>query len=114
MSGDLRRWKGLKDLVQEAVDSGAGAVEVVHREAIRGPLELVERIPSLAKPARTVGAVIDAALAASYGMVRVVNRAAGELLSVGLVVAEEIRSARAAAAARAAPPAASTPDDAEK
>jgi hypothetical protein len=111
--GDLKRWKGLKDLVQEAVDRGTAAVEVVHREAIRTPLGLLERVPSLAGTARAAAAVVDAALAVSYGTVRVVNRAAGELLSVGIAVAEEVRAARAAASRDAPPaPGAATPGDA--
>jgi hypothetical protein len=115
VAGDLKRWRGLKDLVEEAVDRGTAAVEVVHREAIRTPLGLLEHVPELARPARVAAAVADAALAATYGTVRVVNRAVGGLLSVALAVAEELRSQRAAAA-RDAPPGrgVATPGDAEK
>ena len=115
MSGPFARWRGLKDLVLDAVDHGAAEVEKVHRESVRVPLELLARVPRLAAPARAVAGIADTALAATYGTVRLATRAAGEIAAVGLTVAEALTAAREAAGRSAGPaPGASTPGPGEK
>jgi hypothetical protein len=109
------RWRGLKDLVQDAVDRGAAEVEKVHRESVRVPLQLLARVPRLAGPARAVAGIADTALAATYGTVRLATRAAGAIAAVGLTVAEQLAAAREAAGRSAGPaPGAPTPGPDEK
>jgi hypothetical protein len=115
VSADLSRWRGLKDLVVDAVDRGAAEVEKVHRDSVRLPLQLIARVPRLAGPARAVAGIADTALAATYGSVRLATRAAGAIAAVGLTVAEQVAAAREADRRGAAPgPGASTPGPGEK
>ena len=115
MNASLARWRGLKDLVVDAVDRGAAEVEKVHRESVRLPLQLLGRAPRLASPARAVAGIADTALAATYGAVRLATRAVGAIASVGLAIAEARAAAREEAERGAAPaPGASTPGPVEK
>jgi len=81
---DVRKWRGLKALVQDAVEHGSRAVEQVHIETARRPFAILERIPAVAGPSRAVRSVHDAAVATTYGAVRVVNRLVASTLDVAL------------------------------
>lgn len=89
----MKRWRGLKSLVQDVVDKGATAVEGVHRRTAAVPFRLLRRIRPLDAPVRRIQALHDLALSTSYAMVRLVNRVAGKTVDVALDVAEK-RSAR--------------------
>ena len=78
------RWRGLKDLVVDAVHHGATAVEVVHRRTARSTIEVIALVPRLAGPARVVGAVLDASVAVTYQTIRLVNGVVGAV--AGLVM----------------------------
>jgi hypothetical protein len=80
----LKKWRGLKDLVQAAVDKGATAIEEVHRHTSARPFELLEKVPGIAAPVRGVRQLHDLAVAVTYGMVRWVNRLAGKTVDVAL------------------------------
>ncbi|QRK14266.1 hypothetical protein JQX13_19710 [Archangium violaceum] len=96
----MKTWRGVKALVQDAVDKGATAVEQVHKRTAAVPFELLEKVPPLAVPVRGVHAVHDLALSGSYGMVRLVNRVAGKVLDVALDVVFSIRPQRKRSLAR--------------
>lgn len=72
---DLRKLRGLKDLVRDAVEHGASAIEKVHLATARRPFQVLEQIPGIAEPARGVHEIHDAIVATSYGAVRAVTRA---------------------------------------
>ena len=95
----MKKWRGLKALVQDAVDAGATAVEQVHKRTAAVPFALLEQVPALAAPARRAHQVHDLAISGSYGMVRLVNRVTGKVLDVALDVLE----ARAAEGERESP-----------
>ncbi|MBJ6765839.1 hypothetical protein JGU66_34225 [Myxococcaceae bacterium JPH2] len=76
----MKRWRGLKNLVQDAVDHGATAIEEVHRNSAATPFQLLEQVPGLEKPARVAHGIHDLALSGSYGMVRLVTRQVGKAL----------------------------------
>ena len=78
------RWRGLKDLLVDAVHHGATAVEVVHRRTARSTIEIIALVPRLAGPARAVGAVLDASVAVTYQTIRLVNGVVGAV--AGLVM----------------------------
>ena len=78
------RWRGLKDLLVDAVHHGATAVEVVHRRTARSTIEVIALVPRLARPARAVGAVLDASVAVTYQTIRLVNGVVGAV--AGLVM----------------------------
>ncbi|PTL75746.1 hypothetical protein [Vitiosangium sp. GDMCC 1.1324] len=85
----MKKWRGLKDLVQDAVDKGATAVEQVHKRTAARPFELLEKVPPLTAPVRGVHGLHDLAVSGSYGMVRLVNRVVGKTLDVALDVLEQ-------------------------
>jgi len=84
----MTRWRGLKDLVVDAVHHGVTAVEGVHRRTARATMEVIALAPGLAGPARTVGAVQDAAFAATYETIRLVNGLVGAAADIALDAAE--------------------------
>ena len=93
----MTRWRGLKDLVVDAVHHGVTAVEGVHRRTMRATVEVIALAPGLAGPARTVGAVQDAACAATYETIRLVNGLVGAAADVVLDAAERAALERGAA-----------------
>ena len=93
----MTRWRGLKDLVVDAVHHGVTAVEDVHRRTMRATVEVIALAPGLAGPARTVGAVQDAACAATYETIRLVNGLVGAAADVVLDAAERAALERGAA-----------------
>ncbi len=84
----MKRWRGLKSLVQDTVDKGSTAIEQVHLSTAARPFAWLRKGPPLQVPVQTVQAVHDVAVAASYGMVRHVNRAAGKAVDLVLDVLE--------------------------
>ena len=78
------RWRGLKDLVQEAVEQGSRAVERVQTETARRPFELLERIPPLTTTVRGIHAIYDAAVATSHLGIRTVTKVVGTTLDLAL------------------------------
>jgi hypothetical protein len=65
-----RRLDGLRALVHDGVERGSRFVERHHREAASVPFDVLAAVPA----AQGVRAVHDAALTASYGSIRLVNR----------------------------------------
>ncbi len=84
----MKRWRGLKALVQDVVDKGATAVEGVHKRTSAVPFRLLRKLPPLETPVRHVHALNDLALSTSYAMVRLVNCLAGKTVDVTLDVLE--------------------------
>lgn len=97
----MNRWRGLKDLVVDAVHHGVSAVEVVHRRTARTTIEVIALVPRLTGPARAVGAVQDVIIARTYGTIRLVNGAVG--VAAGLVLDAAERRAEAPGAAPGVP-----------
>jgi hypothetical protein len=87
----MTRWRGLKDLLADAVHHGATGVEAVHRRTAQTTIEVVARVPGLGGPARAVGAVQDAAIAATYEAIRRVNGAVSAVVGLVLDAAEHPR-----------------------
>jgi len=100
----MTRWRGLKDLLVDAVHHGVTAVEGVHRRTMRATVEVIALAPGMAGPARTVGAVQDAACAATYETIRLVNGLVGAAADIAFDAVE-----RAALERGSAPTAAITP-----
>jgi hypothetical protein len=88
MTSTLKRLRGLKSLVQDAVVQGSRAIERVQVESAARPFSVLEQIEPLAIPARGVHLVHDAVVAGSHGMVRLWTRAIGAGLDVALDVVE--------------------------
>jgi|RifCSP16_2_1023846.scaffolds.fasta_scaffold08894_6 hypothetical protein len=86
----MKRWRGLKDLLVDAVHHGVTAVEVVHRRTTRATIDVVASVPGLGPPVRAVGALQDAAIAATYETIRQVNGALGAAVGLILDAAERL------------------------
>ncbi len=89
---NMNRWRGLRALLEDAVEHGASAVERVHRATAARPFEILDRIPPLAPGAHVVRVVHDATVAGVYEAIRQVNRLVGGALSVALDVVERSRA----------------------
>jgi hypothetical protein len=94
----MNRWRGLKDLIQDAVENGSRAIEEVHAQAGRWVFDLLERVPPLATPARLARSLQQAVIARTYETIRLVNRAVGGL--VGVVIDAAAAEPRKGPAAR--------------
>ncbi len=93
----MKKWRGLTELVRDAVDKGATAVEQVHKRTASRPFELLEKVPPLEVPVRGIHELHDLAVSGSYGMVRWVNRVAGTAVGVALDLLEQSRARDAGA-----------------
>lgn len=79
-----QKWRGLKALVHDAVEHGSRAVERVHLDTSRRPFVILEHVPILAGPSKTVHVIHDAVVSTTYAAVRVVNAVVGKLADVAL------------------------------
>ena len=86
----MDRWRGLFTLVGQAVDQGAAAIERVHLETAERPFAILERIPLLAVPARSVHTIHDATASSAYALIRIVNDAAGKTIAAAIDAATQL------------------------
>jgi hypothetical protein len=86
---DVKRWKGLRALIGDAVEHGAAAIERVHVETAKRPFTVMEQIPGLAEPVKGIHQIHDAIVSNTYGAVRLVNRAVGQAIDAALDAVEE-------------------------
>jgi hypothetical protein len=94
----MRRWRGLKDLVVDAVHHGSAAVEQVHLRTAVKPFEIIARVPLVAAPARRASAAQSAMIASTYATIRAVNRVVGSVADVLLDIASRRGEQRAGSA----------------
>ncbi|WP_437967406.1 hypothetical protein WMF04_49005 [Sorangium sp. So ce260] len=87
----MERWRGLKDLVQDAVDHGSRAVERLQKHAVKLPFDLLEQIPPIREPVRGIRLIHDTTVSGVHGAIRLVNRAVGGTVDVVLFIAEQRR-----------------------
>ena len=81
----MGRLKGLKDLVQDAVEHGSTAVQKVHEEFAARPFDVLEATP-IRLPVKGVRFVHDTITSTVYASIRGVNRIAGA--AAGAVIDE--------------------------
>lgn len=80
----MDRWRGLKALVQDTVEHGSRAVERLQKETAKRPFDLLEQIPPLQLPVKGIREIHDVAVSGVHGVIRLVNRVAGDTLDVVL------------------------------
>jgi len=85
----MERWRGLKALVQDAVDQGSRAVERLQKETAQRPFELLGRIPPLHVPVQGIREIHDMAISNAHAMIRLVNRVVGDTLDVVLDLVDQ-------------------------
>jgi hypothetical protein len=86
---DVKRWKGLRALIGDAVEHGASAIERVHVATTNRPFSIMEQIPGLAEPVKGIHAVHDVIVTNTYSAVRLVNRAVGQAIDAALDAVDE-------------------------
>lgn len=94
-----KQWRGFKDLLIDAVEQGASAVERVHLETARRSFSAVKQVPQVTEPAQNVQNVHDTLVATAYASVRAVTRAVGSALDVAIDTLEAMPSQNASAEA---------------
>lgn len=92
---DIKRLRGLKSLLQDAVEQGASAVERVHLKTADRPFEVLRSVPPIEKPVEAVRAIHDTIVSGVYGSVRAVTRVVGKTLDVALDAMDEEKAAPA-------------------
>ena len=85
----MKRLRGLRTLVGDAVEHGSKAVEDVHKATAARTFVVLEAIPPIATPAKVAHIVHDASLTGIYGIIRAVNKVVGKTLDVAIDVAEK-------------------------
>ena len=100
----LNRLRGLRTLLEDAVEHGTSAVERVHRATAARPFEVLDLIPPVAPAARGVRVVHDATVAGVYETIRQVNHLVGVTLSAALDLYDEVTDEGAPASAHAPAP----------
>jgi hypothetical protein len=84
----VKRWRGLKSLVADAVEHGSRAVEKVHKEIADKPFTILEAIPPISVPAKVVHVIHDAAVTTTHVAIRAVNVAVSASLDVAIDMVE--------------------------
>jgi hypothetical protein len=87
---NMDRLRGLRALLEQAVEHGTSAVERVHMATAARPFDILAHIPPVAPGARGVRIVHDATVAGVYETIRQVNRLVGATLAVAIDVAEQV------------------------
>jgi hypothetical protein len=100
----MERLRGLKQLVQDAVDQGSRAVERLQKEAAKRPFDLLEQIPSIQVPVKGIREIHDTTVTGVHGVIRLVNRVAGDTVEVILSRIEQEKAPPAPPAATSGSP----------
>lgn len=85
---DVKRLRGLRQLLQDTVEQGSIAIERLQKATARRPFAILESIPGIDGPARTVHAIYDTSVAGVHTAIRLVNRAVGQALDAALKQAD--------------------------
>lgn len=80
----MKRVRGVKSLVQAAVEHGSRAVEKVQIEMAKTPFDILEKVPPLKVPVAGVRLIYNTSISTTHGMIRLVNKVVGDTLDVVL------------------------------
>jgi hypothetical protein len=89
----VKRWLGLKALVQDGVEHGSRAVERIQKATAARTFDILERIPPIAAPAHSVRVVHDLSVSAVHGAIRLVARVVGAAVGAALTASTNPRAA---------------------
>jgi len=68
----MKRFRGLKTLVLEAVEKGSRAIERVQIETAKRPFDLLEQVPTLKVPVNGVRAIYNVSISNTHSLIRLV------------------------------------------
>ncbi len=97
---DVKKLRGLKAIVQDAVVNGATSIEQVHMATAARPFSILEKIPAIAKPSSTVHTIHDSIVKSAYATTRSITEIVGKTLDAAL---DKIEPAAAATPAETQP-----------
>jgi hypothetical protein len=80
----MKRVRGLKALVEAAVDQGSRAIEKVQIQTAKVPFDLVEKIPGAKVPVSGVRELYNTGVSSVHGMIRLANKVVGDTVEVVL------------------------------
>ncbi len=86
----MSKLKGLAQLVQDAVDKSATAIEDVHLTVANEPLNILKKIPALKSPVSGIQKIINLTITSMYEIIRTVNRETGNMVKLVLEKAEKL------------------------
>jgi hypothetical protein len=89
---DWERWRGLRALVEDAVEHGSSAIERVHLETAARPFAVLEHLPVTATVARGVHVAHDAIASSVYQTIRATNRFVGTATAIAIDIAEALET----------------------
>lgn len=90
-----KRWRGLKNLIADAVVHGSAAVEKIHLATTKRTFDVLEAIPGVDLPAKPIHAVHDFSVKAVYGTIRGVTAVVSGVLDVVIDVSQDDHAATA-------------------
>jgi hypothetical protein len=91
-SKDIRRLRGAAELLSDAVEHGASAIERVHLATAARPFAVLENIAPTALVARGVHVAHDVIAQSVYGSIRAVTRLARVAVTTAIDVAGDATS----------------------
>jgi len=89
----MERLRGLKQLVQDAVDHGSRAVEQIQKETAKRPFDLLEQIPPIKAPVHGIRTIHDTTVTVVHRLIRLSNRIAGEAVDALITRVEQENAA---------------------
>lgn len=81
---DVKKLRGLKAMVQDAVVNGAKSIEQVHKATAARPFQVLEKIPAIAAPTSAVHAIHDSIVTSTYAATRSITELVGKGLDAAL------------------------------
>ena len=69
-----KQLRGIKDLIQDAVDAGVDTTELVHLAIARKPYAMLEKIEAIAGPVHVVERVQNTITVGVYQSIRAINK----------------------------------------
>ena len=88
MKRDIRRWRGLKSLVHDAVDVTTDLVDLGHESTMRAVRGITDHVEPLREPVRVADGIRRISTRGLLTTIKVVNRAVEVVTNAALDVAE--------------------------
>ena len=84
------RLRGLRALLEDAVDHGTSAVERIHKTTAARPFDVLDHIPPIAPAVRGVRLVHDMTVSGVYETIRQINHLVGVTLAGAIDLADHV------------------------
>ncbi|MEO7329638.1 MAG: hypothetical protein ABI193_13750 [Minicystis sp.] len=88
----MKRWRGLKALIVDAVEHGSRAVEKIQIDSMKLPFALLSQVDPLKAPVKGIQLLHNTAVTTVHMVIRAVNSVASGALDVVIDVVEQQQS----------------------